>query len=168
MPNQRDDQAINELFDRIEHVARTSGPRDRDAERLIQQRLQEYPPAPYYLAQVVVMQDEALREARARIETLERERDRPRGPWDRSTAGARGDWQDQPGRAQGGGFLAGAAQTALGVTGGMLLGSVIAGLFTGGAHAAEPDLPSEQDAGGVDDGGGFEMDDSGFDIGGDF
>lgn len=46
----------------------------------------------------------------------------------------------QPGR--GGGFLAGAAQTAMGVAGGIFLGSMIAGAFAGGeaqaAQAAEP------------------------------
>lgn len=166
MPNQQDQQAINDLFDRIEDVARTSAPRDRDAEHLIQQRLQAFPPAPYYLAQVVVMQDQALREARARVEELERERERPRGPWDRT--GARGDWAEQPARGQGGGFLAGAAQTALGVTGGMLLGSALAGLFSGGAHASEPDQPAADDPGTDVDSGGFDMDDSGFDMGGDF
>jgi len=42
----------------------------------------------------------------------------------------------QPG---GGGFLAGAAQTALGVTGGVLLGNAIAGMLGGHeAKAAEP------------------------------
>jgi hypothetical protein len=39
----------------------------------------------------------------------------------------------------GGGFLAGAAQTALGVTGGVLLGNAIAGMLGGSeAKAAEP------------------------------
>ena len=42
----------------------------------------------------------------------------------------------QPG---GGGFLAGAAQTALGVTGGVLLGNAIAGMLSGNeAKAAAP------------------------------
>lgn len=164
MPNQQDQQAINDLFDRIEDVARTSAPRDPDAELLIQQRLRAFPPAPYYLAQVVVMQDQALREARERIEELERARERPRGPWGRNPD----SWQEQPVRGQGGGFLAGAAQTALGVTGGMLLGSALAGLFGGSAHASEPDQPAADDPGTDADSGGFDMDDSGFDIGGDF
>jgi hypothetical protein len=43
----------------------------------------------------------------------------------------------QPGR--GGGFLAGAAQTAMGVAGGVLLGNALGGMFGGGeAKAAEP------------------------------
>ncbi len=62
----------------------------------------------------------------------------------------------------GGGFLAGAAQTAMGVAGGMLLGSAIAGMFQGDqAQAAEPaappaDEPPAGDAGAADMGGGDE------------
>jgi hypothetical protein len=62
----------------------------------------------------------------------------------------------------GGGFLAGAAQTAMGVAGGMLLGSAIAGMFQGDqAQAAEPgaapaDEPPADDAGAADMGGGDE------------
>lgn len=47
---------------------------------------------------------------------------------------------------RGGGFLAGAAQTAMGVAGGVLLGNAIAGMFGGSeAQAAQPDA-AEQDA----------------------
>lgn len=60
----------------------------------------------------------------------------------------------------GGGFLAGAAQTAMGVAGGMLLGSAIAGMFQGDqAQAAEPaptDAPPADDVGAADMGGGDE------------
>ena len=185
MPNQQDQQAIDGLFDRIEDVARNSPPRDRDAEALIQQRLREFPPAPYYMAQTILIQEQALQQAQERIQQLEasqrptggflgglfggdeepQRRPARRGPWDRGQH----DYDDRRGQG-GGGFLAGAAQTALGVTGGMLLGSAIAGMLTGGAHAsehrAEPaaDQPPEEefDAGGDDFGGGD------FDMGGDF
>lgn len=51
----------------------------------------------------------------------------------------------QPGR--GGGFLAGAAQTAMGVAGGVLLGNAIAGMFGGDeAKAAEPATASAEPA----------------------
>lgn len=62
----------------------------------------------------------------------------------------------------GGGFLAGAAQTAMGVAGGLLLGNAIAGMFQGDeAQAAEPaaapaDEPPADDAGAADAGGGDE------------
>ncbi|MFD2649594.1 DUF2076 domain-containing protein [Devosia albogilva] len=182
MANQQDSDAINGLFDRIEDVAGRSGPRDRDAETLIQERLRQYPPAPYYMAQTILVQEEALRHARRRIEELEargsrgggflgglfgddepEQRPARRGPWDR------GEEQRRPYGTGGGGFLAGAAQTALGVTGGVLLGSAIAGMFTGGAEAAE--LPPEEPADtGAEDFGGDDMDFGGgdFDIGGEF
>lgn len=181
MQNRQDQQAIDGLFDRIEDVARNSQPRDRDAEALIQQRLREFPPAPYYMAQTILIQEEALRQAQQRIEQLEasqrpaggflgglfRDEEPPqrpvrsRGPWDRQ----QDDYEYR--RGQGGGFLAGAAQTAMGVAGGVLLGGAIAGMLTGGAHAQEHgsvDETADQDfdAGGDDFGGGD------FDIGGEF
>ncbi|KRA42608.1 DUF2076 domain-containing protein [Devosia sp. Root635] len=181
MQNQQDQQAIDGLFDRIEDVARNSPRRDRDAEALIQQRLREFAPAPYYMAQTILIQEQALQQAQQRIEQLEasqrpgggflgglfggddapqRQPTRRRGPWDRQ----QGDYDDR--RGQGGGFLAGAAQTAMGVAGGMLLGSAIAGMLTGGAHAQEHggDAPADQDY----DTGGDDFDDGDFDIGGDF
>ncbi|MCR6672743.1 DUF2076 domain-containing protein [Devosia ginsengisoli] len=176
MPNQQDQQAINGLFDRIEDVARKSPPRDRDAEALIQQRLRDYPPAPYYMAQTILVQEQALLQAQERIEQLEASQ-RPSGGFlgglfgdndepRRRPARSRGPWDRQQ-DGQGGGFLAGAAQTAMGVAGGMLLGSAIAGMLTGGAHAqdysgGDPSADQDYDAGGDDFGG----DD--FDIGGDF
>ncbi|NEX17058.1 MAG: DUF2076 domain-containing protein [Halochromatium sp.] len=84
------------------------------------------------------------------------------GGWGSQTA-----QQPQAAAMQGGGFLAGAMQTAVGVAGGVLLGNAIGGLFSDHAEAApadaapadagalddpglaEPDLPAE------DDGGGF-------------
>ena len=71
MANQQDQQAIDTLFNRIEDVARNSGARDRDAETQIQQRLREFPPSPYYMAQTIIIQERALEEAQARIEQLE-------------------------------------------------------------------------------------------------
>jgi hypothetical protein len=61
----------------------------------------------------------------------------------------------------GGGFLAGAAQTAMGVAGGLLLGNAIAGMFSGDeAQAAEDSSGDGAEGAGGDDGGGF------FDFGG--
>ncbi|WP_279483062.1 DUF2076 domain-containing protein [Aureimonas sp. SK2] len=94
------------------------------------------------------------------------------GPW--GAQGRVGMPGGQPGMAGqpgmmggrgGGGFLAGAAQTAMGVAGGVLLGNAIAGMFDGGeAQAAEAGAPAEEpameqtaDEGGFfDDGGGFD------------
>lgn len=185
MPNQDDRSAIDGLFDRIEDVARNSQPRDGDAEAQIQQRLQQFPPAPYYMAQTIVIQEEALRQAQARIEQLEaqgqqrssgvfgglfggsepqRQPARRRGPWDRGE-----DQDERRGRGGGGGFLAGAAQTAMGVAGGVLLGSAIAGMLSGGANAQEYNPEAEPDTGAEDvDTGGDDLGGGDFDMGGDF
>ena len=60
---------------------------------------------------------------------------------------------------QGGGFMAGAMQTAMGVAGGMLIGSALGSMFSGGeamaedaVGAVEEQLPEEV---AVDDGGDF-------------
>lgn len=184
MLNQQERDAIDDLFDRIEAAARKSPPREAEAEALIQQRLRDYPPSPYYMAQTILVQEQALRTARERIEELEAKQQpsggflgglfggdeparparRARGPWDQG-----GD--RDIGRGQGGGFLAGAAQTAMGVTGGLLLGSAIAGMLGGDAHASEyqADQPQEPAVDDTDDGDSdYGGDDDGFDIGGDF
>ena len=55
---------------------------------------------------------------------------------------------------RGGGFLAGAAQTAMGVAGGVLLANAIGGMFGADeAQAAEADAGA--DDAGLDDGGDF-------------
>lgn len=182
-----DRNAIDGLFERLEEVERAAPPRDPDAERLIAQKIDRQPSAPYYLAQTVVVQERALELAQQRIEELERQGQRrgglfgglfgdgaeeqPRTPQRRQYRDDRGPWQQQG--YGGGGFLAGAAQTALGVTGGVLLGSAIAGIFgAGSAQAAEQPVDDQSadtgDTGG-DDGGDFGGDDFGdFGGGGDF
>jgi uncharacterized protein len=173
-----DRRAIEGLFLRLREVERRADLRDPEAEALIREEIARQPGAPYYMAQTILVQEHALEIAERRIRELEDEvgragrRDvaggieRQRGPWDRDQQLDRGA----------GGFLAGAAQTALGVTGGILIGSAIASMFGGGtANAAEsqPAPPLDQnhdhdaytDAG-DDDFGGFGGD--GFDFGGDF
>jgi len=177
MLRDEDERAIEDLFERLRRVERNSGPRDVDAEALIHQRLREHPAAAYYMAQTIIVQEAALREQQARIEALESDaknggsgflgsifgddasgrraqhapEQRPRGPWDRPA---------------GGGFLAGAAQTALGVTGGLLLGSAIASVFSGPAIATEAPVEPEDPL--ADEGFDGGDDWGGFDIGGDF
>ena len=62
-------QMIDDLFDRL---ARLEGaPRDPDAASAIAQGLQKAPNAVYALVQTVLVQDEALKRANARIEELQ-------------------------------------------------------------------------------------------------
>jgi hypothetical protein len=172
--NEQDRQAIEGLFSRLADAERTAGPRDAQAEAFIQERIGDQPGAPYMMAQTIVMQNFALEQAQRRIDELERERvqatgaaaqpnggilgglfggsqpkERPRHTGSVPVAGQRTPAQHiQPQQAGGGGFLAGAAQTAIGVAGGMMLGNMIGGMFSGGdtATAAPADAAASQAA----------------------
>ena len=199
----QDREAIEELFTKVDEVARRSGPRDPEAEALINRAMSAIPGAAYYMAQTVVMQQLALQQAEQRLEQLEsqsrpsrgggfldslfgdggrsapgRSVGRPRGPW--------GDQQQEDGYGRrggmgygggfgGGGFLAGAAQTAMGVAGGVLLGNAIAGMFDTDVQAAEYGGEAGADAGdaggdtgGDDFGGGEDFGGGDFGGGGEF
>jgi hypothetical protein len=185
MLTREDRNAIDGLFERLRQAEQRGGPRDAEAEAYIRQKIAAHPSAPYYLAQTVVVQQEALKEAERRMEQLERDGrqiEQRRGPWDREPAYE--DRRQYGGGFGGGGFLAGAAQTALGVAGGMMLGSLIGSIFsTGAANASEYDNAQSgdnasdgndqgsdtgADGGGGFDGGGDFGDGGGFDMGGDF
>src|SRR5690606_128179 len=126
------------------------------------------PGSAYYLAQTVLVQQQALEEAQKKISMLERGAP-AQTPTSSSTGGggmfgrtgsqapSRQNAQPQAaplsssgfGRsaAAGGGFLAGAAQTALGVAGGMMLGSLLGGMFGGNDAQAAPapeETPSDE------------------------
>jgi len=192
MLTREDRNAIDGLFERLREAEQRGGPRDAEAEAYIRSKIAAHPAAPYYLAQTVVVQQEALKEAERRMEQLERngrQVEQRRGPWDREPAYE--DRRQQAGGWGGGGFLAGAAQTALGVAGGVMLGSLIGSIFSSGAaNASEYDNSQSNDnsqsddtssdsgndqggdtgsgdAGGFDGGGDF-GDGGGFDMGGDF
>jgi uncharacterized protein len=167
-----DRNAIEDLFDRLANVERNSAPRDADADALIRQKLSENPAAAYYMAQTIIVQEAALREQQAQLEQNQNRRggflggifgdDQPREQ--RQPVRQRGPWE----RGDNGGFLAGAAQTALGVTGGILLGSAIAGMFSTPAEAAEHPVDEPAEDPGMDDGGGDWGGGGDFDIGGEF
>ncbi len=178
-----DRQAIDSLFGKISQVEQQAGPRDAEAEALIKDRIAAQPAAPYFMAQTIVVQEQALNVAQQRIEELEYQlSSRPASggllsslfgggapasrPAPRPNAAAQptaGPWNRQPGAMQaqrGGGFLAGAAQTAMGVAGGVLLGNAIAGMFSGTeANAAESaeQQPAQDDTAGDDFGGDMEF-----------
>ncbi|WGF87558.1 DUF2076 domain-containing protein [Marinivivus vitaminiproducens] len=161
----QDRQAIEGLFHKLDTVGRQGHPRDAEAERFIADRITQLPAAPYYMAQAIVVQEQALTAAQARIEELERQvaqrsnaggglfgglfgggASQPQRPAPRPQAAPfppgggqpGGPWGGQQARGGGGGgFLAGAAQTAVGVAGGMMLGNMLAGMFADPAAAAE-------------------------------
>src|SRR5262245_25762953 len=60
---------VSDLFDRLARLE--DSPRDREAERLIQDGLRQAPNATYALVQTALIQDEALKRADGRIRELE-------------------------------------------------------------------------------------------------
>jgi len=62
-------QLLVGLFERTKSAA--NGPRDQEAEAFISDQIRQQPSAPYLLAQTVIVQDQALQGANARIEELE-------------------------------------------------------------------------------------------------
>jgi hypothetical protein len=64
-------QLLVGLFERTKSAA--AGPRDQEAETFINEQIKQQPAAPYLLAQTVIVQDQALQGANARIEELEAE-----------------------------------------------------------------------------------------------
>jgi len=156
--NDHERQVIDSLFARLRQVEGQSPPRDREAEQLIADRLRARPAAAYYLAQTVIAQDQALEVAQARMIELERELySRGGGGFLSGLSGGRehrhrssphqtyraGAWVSPGGvrrygygtgvrtHPPGGSFLAGAAQTAMGVAGGMMVAGFIADAFMG-------------------------------------
>jgi hypothetical protein len=187
----QDRNAIDQLFERIANVQRQAGPRDSEAEAYLRAHMAQNPAAAYYMAQTIIVQEQALNAAQARIDELEQQPSQraagggllenlfggssrasrstaaPRRPM---SAGSRQPWGASPGGGlgmgrgmggSGGGFLAGAAQTAMGVAGGVVLGNMLADWLS----------PDQAAAAGLDQDVGDETDpaeaDAG-DAGGDF
>jgi uncharacterized protein len=147
----QEQELIKDLFDRLSQLE--SQPRDPEAARLITQGLTGAPHAIYPLVQTVLLQDEALKRANARIEELQvqtsaaAEPEQPptsfldsmrealggRAPHGSvpsvRTAGGQQPQPGVPGFGSGGSFLGTAASTAAGVIGGSLLLGGIRSMF---------------------------------------
>ncbi len=180
--DQNEQQIIDGLFDKLRQVEAKAGPRDDAAERRIGQHLRDLPAAPYYMAQAIVVQEQALESAQARIQQLEQElQQRPAGGFLGGLFGGGGGQGQVPARSMasphaqrlagyhgrgGGGFMAGAMQTALGVAGGVIVGNMLMDAFSADPAAAaeaplaEPGAEAEADPGADagDFGGDFGMD----------
>lgn len=199
--NEQDRQAIEGLFTRLADAERQAGPKDAQAEAFIKQQIGAQPGAPYLMAQTIVMQTYALEQAQQRIGELEDQAETPASSSGGGSflsgifgggssansrtssvpaAGQRPSSRGGPMQApqQGGGFLAGAAQTAMGVAGGVLLGNALGSMFGGGTAQATPAAaapeapkaepapaePAAQPEPAADDGGGFFDSDFGGDM----
>jgi len=195
--NRQDQQAIDELFQRLYQTTEQGGPRDPEAEARIQQHVRKGPPGLlYHMAQTLVAQQYALQQAKAELDDCRRQGGGapagfgPPGP-QRAGRGGYGGYQQPPQYQQqapaGSGFLAGAGRIALGVGGGILGAELLSGMFGGGGLFGDRDTYVDQDvyvdqddggrddrgddgdrdSGGQDDYGGQDYGDGGFD-GGDF
>jgi hypothetical protein len=71
--NPHERQIIDDLFDKLREVEQQSDPREPIAEAHIRSRVQQQPGVPYYMAQTILMQEQALQTAQARITELEDE-----------------------------------------------------------------------------------------------
>src|SRR6185312_5995843 len=171
-------QLIEDLFNRLANLE--SAPRDAEAERIIATGLARAPHAVYALVQTVLVQDEALRRADARIRELSGE-DQQAPEHGSFLDSMRAAFGGRPGRgsvpsvppapersdpryggptaaapATGGSFLGTAAASAAGAIGGGLLLSSISSMFGhrgGSAFAAVPGSspsPLDQSAAGSD------------------
>ena len=81
--DRNDRQAIEDLFDKLATVERQSPPRDGESEAFIRDKIARQPGAPYYMAQTIVVQEQALAAAEARLAELEAA----------SCRGAAGEWR---------------------------------------------------------------------------
>jgi uncharacterized protein len=161
---QQERDLIADLFGRLQQFE--TQPRDPEAEGLIANYVVRQPSTPYLLTQTVLVQEEALKQAKARIAELESKASEtsflgsaPKiGPWGSAPSAAqapagRAPWQaaapapqqmQAPAAAPAGGsFLRSALTTAAGVAGGALLFQGISSMFGHGTQAfANPVTPS--------------------------
>src|SRR5215831_5569194 len=148
----QEQQLIESLFQRLTQGAAQSGPRDPQAEALIEQRVQSLPGAAYYMTQTLLVQERALQQAEARLASQPQQSSflpptaapGQQYPYAAAPPYAGPAYQQQSGGGAGS-FLAGAGKIALGVVGGVLVADAAMGL----AH----DVFGQ---------GGFDRDDRGF------
>ncbi len=155
-------ELIAGLYERLRQFEAQA--RDPDAERLIGDLVSRQPSAPYLLTQTVLVQEEALKAAQARIAELEAKTSGGSGflasapsigPWGAKPSSAVPQTVAPPAQPQrgagmfnqaggGGGFMRSALATAAGVAGGALLFEGIRGMFGRNEAQAAPLLSSEQ------------------------
>ena len=73
-PQERD--LLAGLFDRLKQA--DANPREADAERFIAEAVRQQPAAPYFMAQLLLVQDQALSAAQTRIDQLEQDVEKAR------------------------------------------------------------------------------------------
>ncbi|AJR00508.1 DUF2076 domain-containing protein [Hafnia paralvei] len=66
-------RVISDLFSRIQQAEAGSGPRDAEAERLIQECIAKQPAAPYYMAQAMLVQEAAIKRLNDQVNALQQQ-----------------------------------------------------------------------------------------------
>ena len=145
-------QLIDKLFGQLREAAAQTTNRDLEADRYIRQIVQQQPELLYNMVQTLILQQKALQNAKAQAESLQREKGAKQAP---TTA-----QPHQP--SQGSSFLAGAAETAVGVAGGMFLADAVGSLFDSVDYDIAADAVDDAYEAGLDDAADLD-DDFGFD-----
>lgn len=128
--NIEDQQAIEGLFRHMSQTAQQYGPRDPQAEALIEQHLRQAPPGTvYHMAQMIVAQQHAITQLRARAGGAGAGFGQP--AYTPQPGYGQPAYAQKPSFQQRHGFLAGAGEIALGVGGGILAADAAKDIFHG-------------------------------------
>lgn len=154
----KEQQLIENLFDRLKQAESQSISRDAEAEKLITLHLQQQPGASYYMAQSILIQEAAMKKLNERVNELEerlaqqpqqssggflsglfgnnQRQNPPASPtsWNTPSA-AQQPYNAAPVSGQNTGFLAGALKTAVGVAGGVVMADMLTSMF----HHSQPE-----------------------------
>ena len=159
--DQNERRIIDDLFGKLRRVDSEAPPRDPEAEALIQRHLAGLPGAPYYMAQAIVVQEQALAASQAKLRELEQQlAERPAGGFLGGLFGG-----GEPSRAErspsGGQAQAAAGRPSGG--GGFLIAEAITSAFAPSEAAASvpENYPAEEDLSDIEDPG--DTGDFGFD-----
>src|SRR4051812_40725660 len=105
--NTEERQVISDIFERLKQAA--NQPRDPEAERFIADKLREQPYAPYAMAQLIYVQEEAIKSLNQQLEEVQAEAERSRsggGGFLSSIFGGAARQQEPPRRTPWGGQAA--------------------------------------------------------------
>lgn len=128
--NIQDQQAIEGLFRHMAQTAQQNGPRDPQAEALIEQHIRQAPPGIlYHMAQTIIAQQHAITQLRARAGGAPAGFGQP--TYTPQPGYGQPVYAQNPSFQQRHGFLAGAGKIALGVGGGVLAAEAANSIFHG-------------------------------------
>lgn len=124
--NTQEKQLIDLFFSKLRETVVKSGPRDAQAELHIKRLMAQIPGAGYYMAQAIIVQQQAMKHAEKKIAQLEQQGGRSQGflPSQPTGTSQRSQPSQPMSQAQVSGFLARAVQTVVGI-GGELSGGVV-------------------------------------------